>query len=81
MEQFPNHELEYIVDDYYDITDFEDDNDSPRIGSSSMDGDSSDSDFEDDFELVIIRFVESFIRSVISNCSFQLRKGFFWFHY
>ncbi|XP_047979953.1 uncharacterized WD repeat-containing protein C2A9.03-like isoform X1 [Salvia hispanica] len=51
MEQFPNHELEYIVDDYYDITDFEDDNDSPRIGSSSMDGDSSDSDFEDDFEL------------------------------
>ncbi|KAL1547020.1 hypothetical protein AAHA92_23544 [Salvia divinorum] len=51
MEQFPNHELEYIVYDYYDITDFEDENDSPRIGSSSMDDDSSDSDFEDDFEL------------------------------
>ncbi|XP_057794566.1 uncharacterized WD repeat-containing protein C2A9.03-like isoform X1 [Salvia miltiorrhiza] len=51
MEQFPNHELEYVVDDYYDITDFEDENDSPRIGSRSMDDDSADSDFEDDFEL------------------------------
>ncbi|XP_042015950.1 uncharacterized WD repeat-containing protein C2A9.03-like isoform X2 [Salvia splendens] len=50
MEQFPNHELEYVVDDYYDITDFEDENDSPTIGSSSMDDDSADSDFEDDFE-------------------------------
>ncbi|KAH6756740.1 Transducin/WD40 repeat-like superfamily protein [Perilla frutescens var. hirtella] len=51
MEQFPNHELEYVVDDYYDVTDFEDDNDSPRIGNSSSDDDSADSDIEDDFEL------------------------------
>ncbi|PIN24745.1 hypothetical protein CDL12_02537 [Handroanthus impetiginosus] len=52
MEHFPNHELEYIVDDYYDVTDFEDDDDvSPRSGSSSMNDDSPDSDFEDDFEL------------------------------
>lgn len=53
MEQFPNHELEYAVDDYYDVTDFEDENDSPRIGISSTDDDSADSDFEDDFEMVI----------------------------
>lgn len=51
MEQFPNHELEYVVDDYYDITDFEDDSVSPRTGSS-IDDDSMDSDFEDDIELV-----------------------------
>lgn len=52
MEQFPNHELEYVVDDYYDITDFEDDSVLPRTGSSSTDDDSMDSDFEDDIELV-----------------------------
>lgn len=76
MEQFPNHELEYVVDDYYDITDFEDDSDSPRIGSS-MDDDSADSDFEDDFDLVI-HFVQSFRRIYISNClSFA---DFFSFH-
>ncbi|KAK6143606.1 hypothetical protein DH2020_023954 [Rehmannia glutinosa] len=51
MEQFPNHELQYVVDEYYDATDFEDDNNSPRSGSSSMDEDSMDSDFEDDLEL------------------------------
>lgn len=52
MEQFPNHELEYVVDDYYDVTDFEDDNNPPRSGSSSIDDDSVDSDFEDDLEFV-----------------------------
>ncbi|KAI3465101.1 hypothetical protein Pfo_021764 [Paulownia fortunei] len=51
MEQFPNHELEYVVDDYYNVTDFEDDDDLPRSGSGSMDEDSLDSDFEDDLEL------------------------------
>ncbi|KAK6160073.1 hypothetical protein DH2020_003454 [Rehmannia glutinosa] len=51
MEQFPNHELQYVVDEYYDATDFADDNNSPRSGSSSMDEDSMDSDFEDDLEL------------------------------
>lgn len=70
MEQFPNHELEYVVDDYYDITDFEDDNDSPRIGSS-MDDDSADSDFEDDFDLVIHLFRSSGV-IYIANCLFQL---------
>lgn len=59
MEQFQNHELEYVVDDYYDITDFEDDNVSRRSGSSSFDDDSANSDFEDDFELVI-KFVSYF---------------------
>ncbi|KAL6573315.1 hypothetical protein OROHE_001774 [Orobanche hederae] len=49
MEQFHNHELEYVVDDYYDVSYFEDENVSP---SSSLDDDDSvDSDFEDDLEL------------------------------
>ncbi|CAK9136168.1 unnamed protein product [Ilex paraguariensis] len=54
MAQFHNHELEYIVDDYYDTTDFADnpfeDDESPRSGGVD---DSLDSYFEDDFELVI----------------------------
>lgn len=66
MEQFPNHELEYVVDDYYDITDFEDDNDSPRIGSS-MDGDSADSDFEDDFDMVnhFVQIISSYLHRIL----------------
>ncbi|KAK6143642.1 hypothetical protein DH2020_023990 [Rehmannia glutinosa] len=55
MEQFPNHELQYVVDEYYDPTDFEDDKNSPRSGSSSMNEDSMDSDFEDDLELSMPR--------------------------
>ncbi|KAK6130647.1 hypothetical protein DH2020_035622 [Rehmannia glutinosa] len=51
MEQFQNHELEYVVDDYYDVSDFEDDDVSPRSASSSIDDDSMNSDVEDDFEL------------------------------
>ena len=78
MEQFPNHELEYVVDDYYDITDFEDENDSPTIGSSSMDDDSADSDFEDDFEQVILIILfRVFRRYGILICSFQLKKELF----
>ncbi|KAK4390143.1 hypothetical protein Sango_2077600 [Sesamum angolense] len=51
MEQFPNHELEYVVDDYLDVTNFEDQDVSPRSGRGSVDDDELDSDFEDDFEL------------------------------
>ncbi|KAL2503811.1 Transducin/WD40 repeat-like superfamily protein [Abeliophyllum distichum] len=51
MEHFQNNELEYVVDDYYDVTDFDDDDFSPRSVSNSIDDDSMDSDFEDDFEL------------------------------
>ncbi|KAG8369221.1 hypothetical protein BUALT_Bualt15G0128900 [Buddleja alternifolia] len=49
MEQFPNHELEYVVDDYYDVTDFSEDDDDDV--SPSIDDDSMDSDFEDDLGL------------------------------
>lgn len=48
MEQFQNHELEYVVDEFSDFDDF---TDSPR--SSDVDDD-LDSDFEDDFELVTL---------------------------
>ncbi|PSR99992.1 WD40 repeat, conserved site protein [Actinidia chinensis var. chinensis] len=47
MEQFQNHDLEYMVEDYYDMTDFEDDTDSQSNGVDEA----LDSDFEDDFEL------------------------------
>lgn len=47
MEQFQNTDLEYMVEDYYDMTDFEDDTDSQRNGVDE----SLDSDLEDDFEL------------------------------
>ncbi|KAG5544291.1 hypothetical protein RHGRI_016893 [Rhododendron griersonianum] len=52
MAQFRNHELEYMVEDYYDMTDFDansfdEDTDSPKNGPDE----SLDSDFEDDFDL------------------------------
>ncbi|GFY85808.1 transducin/WD40 repeat-like superfamily protein [Actinidia rufa] len=47
MEQFQNHELENMVEDDYDMTDFEEDIDSQRNGVDE----SLDSDFEDDFEM------------------------------
>uniref|UniRef100_A0A5B7BMK4 Uncharacterized protein n=1 Tax=Davidia involucrata TaxID=16924 RepID=A0A5B7BMK4_DAVIN len=50
MAQFQNHELEYMVDDYYDMTDFDDnpieDTESQRNGVDE----SSNSDIEDDFD-------------------------------
>ncbi|KAK4428514.1 putative WD repeat-containing protein C2A9.03 [Sesamum alatum] len=51
MEQFPNHELEYVVDDYLDVTDFEDEDVPPGSGRGSVDDDELDSDFEDEFDL------------------------------
>lgn len=55
MAQFRNHELEYMVEDYYDMTDFDDnsfdeDTYSPKNGPDE----SLDSDFEDDFDLVCL---------------------------
>lgn len=51
---FNNDELEYVVDDYYDASDFEDDPfgdvESPRNNNF----DSFDSDFEDDFPTVSV---------------------------
>lgn len=52
MAHSQNQELEYMVDEYYDTTDFDDStfaDESPR--STDVD-DSLDSDFEDDFEVV-----------------------------
>ncbi|KAK6938173.1 WD40 repeat [Dillenia turbinata] len=47
MAQFQNDDLEYIVDDYYDMSEFEEDpfseSETPRNGA--------DSDFEDDFDM------------------------------
>ncbi|KAJ7965686.1 WD40 repeat [Quillaja saponaria] len=49
MAQFYNDDLEYIVGDYYDSSDFEDDSfdNEPQLDN---DVDALDSDFEDDFE-------------------------------
>jgi len=52
-----NQELEYMVDEYYDTTDFDDstfgDDESPRSTDPDV---SADSDFEDDFEVVLGKF-------------------------
>ncbi|GLT78152.1 hypothetical protein SLA2020_496980 [Shorea laevis] len=47
-----NDGLEDVVDDYYDVTDFEHDDPfgEPEPQSDNDDFDSLDSDFEDDFE-------------------------------
>ena len=54
MEHFQNDDLEYVVDDYYDVSDFEHDDpfDEPEPQRDTADFDSFDSDFEDDFESV-----------------------------
>ncbi|XWS23868.1 hypothetical protein CRYUN_Cryun28dG0052300 [Craigia yunnanensis] len=52
MEHFQNGDLEYVVDDYYDVNDFELDDSfaEPERQRDTADFDSFDSDFEDDFE-------------------------------
>lgn len=51
MEQFQNHNLEFMVEDYHEMTDFNDilfeDTESPREGVDGY----FDSEFKDDFEL------------------------------
>ena len=49
MAQFLNDDLEYVVDDYNDFADFEDD---PFGDEQPFKNDAFDSDFEDDFDLV-----------------------------
>lgn len=53
MAQFQNHELEYMVDDYYNTTDFEDNTPLEDTDSSHSNSvvDELESDFEDEFEL------------------------------
>ncbi|EOY16046.1 Transducin/WD40 repeat-like superfamily protein isoform 1 [Theobroma cacao] len=52
MEHFQNDDLEYVVDDYYDVDDFEHDNPfaEPEPQRDTADLDSFDSDVEDDLE-------------------------------
>ncbi|XVE95335.1 hypothetical protein REPUB_Repub02eG0088100 [Reevesia pubescens] len=52
MEHFQNDDLEYVVDDYYDVDDFEHDDafTEPEPQRDTAEFDSFDSDFEDDFE-------------------------------
>ncbi|KAF8377287.1 hypothetical protein HHK36_030662 [Tetracentron sinense] len=47
MAQYLNDDLEYMVDDYYDMADFEDD----TFGESQRQRNSEDSDVEDDFDM------------------------------
>ena len=56
MAQFQNDDLEYVVDDYFDMASFEDSDDpfaenQPR---RNCDFECPDSDFEDDFEMVCL---------------------------
>ncbi|GLT44909.1 hypothetical protein SLA2020_187820 [Shorea laevis] len=50
MDHFQNDALEYVVDDYYDFSDFEDSFGEPEPQRNNGDFESFDSDFEDDFE-------------------------------
>ncbi|XWS21531.1 hypothetical protein CRYUN_Cryun30bG0062200 [Craigia yunnanensis] len=52
MEHFQNDYLEYVVDDYYDVNDFEHDDPfaEPEPQRDTAEFDSVDSDFEDDFD-------------------------------
>lgn len=51
MAHFLNDDLEYVVDDYYDVDDFEEDPFSENQPHKNGDADHFDSDFEDDFDL------------------------------
>ncbi|XP_054788704.1 uncharacterized WD repeat-containing protein C2A9.03 isoform X1 [Prosopis cineraria] len=52
MELFNNDDLDYVVDDYYDVPDFEDDDSfADSCSQSNTRFHSPDSDFEDDFEM------------------------------
>lgn len=55
MENFQNDDLQYVVDDYYDVNDFEHD-DSFAEPELQRDAADFDSDFEDDFESVRLFF-------------------------
>lgn len=53
MDIFDNSDLEYVVDDFHGVSDFEDDEPFGEVDiKSETDTDFMDSDFEDDLELV-----------------------------
>lgn len=56
MEHFQNDDLEYVVDDYFDVDDFEHDDlfGEPEPYRDAAEFDSFDSDFEEDYESVRI---------------------------
>lgn len=51
MAEFQNPDLEYVVDDYYDMTDFEEDSFSETDPLRNSPVESFDSDVEDNFEM------------------------------
>lgn len=56
MAEFQNPDLEYVVDDYYDMTDFEEDSFSETDPQRNSPFEAFDSDVEDNFEMVGISF-------------------------
>jgi hypothetical protein len=55
MAQFHNDDLEYVVDEFYDMSGFEDDDDelfAENEAERNNGSDALDSDFEDDLETV-----------------------------
>lgn len=51
MAEFQNPDLEYVVDDYYDMTDFEEDSFSETDPQRNSPFEAFDSDVEDNFEM------------------------------
>lgn len=60
MAHFQNPDLEYVVDDYYDMTDFEEDTLSETDTLKNGSVEAMDSDVEDNFEMVGTSFWEGF---------------------
>ena len=56
MDHFQNDDLEYVVDDYFDVDDFDDDPFADMQSHKRDDIDPFDSDFEDDFDMVSFLF-------------------------
>lgn len=55
MDRFNNDDLEYVVDDYFDSSDFEDQQTfSDNVPQHISDSDSHHSDFEDNFDTVTL---------------------------
>lgn len=70
MAQFHNDDLEYMVHDYSDAADFEDDPFGEAKPLGNDDFESVDSDFEDDFEVVC------FLSFYFSSPFFQIPWNF-----
>lgn len=71
MEQFTNDDLEFVNDDYFEFSDFEDDETfSSNVPHRTPDSGTPDSDSEDDFDTV--PFLSSLLNFLFFSCSIEI---------